>query len=220
MIQKAVSELVGVDHFQPNSERSYESSFYADALNRLAMGLLVLDKECRILTANSFALRILKLCNSAATSDVIIFPKTCGIAAFRSLIKRALTAHQLSQPFSEVIPVSMPDGQLISALVRSLSASGSTSEPPAVVVYLSSSSISTAKTLQPSIVARLLGLTMSEARVATLLAQGLSLSEAASQLQLTDNSARTYMKRILSKTGVNRQTELVQLILQSVAPLA
>ena len=65
----------------------------------------------------------------------------------------------------------------------------------------------------------LYGLTPAEAKLAALLAQGKSLTEAATELHVTQNTARTHLKHIFQKTGVNRQSELVKLILNSPASL-
>jgi DNA-binding CsgD family transcriptional regulator len=70
------------------------------------------------------------------------------------------------------------------------------------------------------LIARLFGLTSAEARLAALLADGMSLAEAAAALAISEGSARTYSKRIFAKTGVSRQAELVRLVLKSVAALA
>jgi DNA-binding CsgD family transcriptional regulator/PAS domain-containing protein len=56
------------------------------------------------------------------------------------------------------------------------------------------------------------GLTTREASLATALASGQSLDEAAVQLQMRYETARTHLRRILSKTDTSRQTELVLLI--------
>ena len=67
--------------------------------------------------------------------------------------------------------------------------------------------------------AELFGLTESEALLATLLANGYTLGEAAAKLRLTESSVRTYSKKIFSKTGAKRQAELVRLILKTVSLL-
>jgi DNA-binding CsgD family transcriptional regulator len=59
----------------------------------------------------------------------------------------------------------------------------------------------------------LYGLTRAESRLAAKLAQGRSLEEAASMLNITIETARSYSKRVLSKTGAKRQSELVRLLL-------
>ena len=64
----------------------------------------------------------------------------------------------------------------------------------------------------PAIVRDLLGLTLGEARVAALVGAGLAPREAATQLGVTEETARTTLKRVFSKVGVSRQTELAALL--------
>ena len=70
------------------------------------------------------------------------------------------------------------------------------------------------------VVQRLFDLTHAEALLALLLANGLTLDEAAEQLNIRRNTARAHLRAIFSKTYVTRQTKLVRLILNSVAPLS
>lgn len=60
-------------------------------------------------------------------------------------------------------------------------------------------------------------LTPAEARFASILMAGKSVAEAATELQVSMHTARTHLKRILSKTGTRRQGELIHLLLKSFA---
>jgi DNA-binding CsgD family transcriptional regulator len=62
----------------------------------------------------------------------------------------------------------------------------------------------------------LFGLLPSEARLAWALGRGLSISDAAEELGLTQETARYYSKKIYAKTGARGQVELVRNILTSV----
>jgi DNA-binding CsgD family transcriptional regulator/PAS domain-containing protein len=66
---------------------------------------------------------------------------------------------------------------------------------------------------------QLYGLTPAESRLAAQIAQGRSLEEAAAMLNIKTQTARSYVKRILGKTGTKRQVELVRLLLLSPAHL-
>ncbi len=57
------------------------------------------------------------------------------------------------------------------------------------------------------------GLTRTEANLAAKLVEGLSFAEACDVMSITQNTGRTHLKRIFSKTGTNRQAALVKLIL-------
>lgn len=64
---------------------------------------------------------------------------------------------------------------------------------------------------------RLFGLSPAEARLATRLADGDGLDEAAQLLGISRNTARSQLQSVFAKTGVNRQGDLVRLLLSSVA---
>jgi DNA-binding CsgD family transcriptional regulator len=64
----------------------------------------------------------------------------------------------------------------------------------------------------PSIVRDLLGLTLGEAKIAAMIGAGLSPKDAAEKLGIKEDSARTVLKTVFSKTGTSRQSELVALL--------
>jgi DNA-binding CsgD family transcriptional regulator len=66
---------------------------------------------------------------------------------------------------------------------------------------------------------RLYGLTRCEARIAELLAKGLTMSAAAQRLNVGLNTVRTHLQRIYSKTDTHHQSGLVALLLTGPARL-
>lgn len=72
-------------------------------------------------------------------------------------------------------------------------------------------------TVNAELVARVLGLTSTEAELAAALAEGRSLAEFASARGCREATARTHLKRVLEKTGTHRQGELVHRVLSAVA---
>jgi DNA-binding CsgD family transcriptional regulator len=65
------------------------------------------------------------------------------------------------------------------------------------------------------ILSQMYGLTPAESRLAAILAQGKSLNQACEMLGVKQNTNRTHLKRIFSKTETNHQSELVKLILSN-----
>jgi DNA-binding CsgD family transcriptional regulator len=61
------------------------------------------------------------------------------------------------------------------------------------------------------------GLTPAEARLAALLASGLSLHDIVERLGIAANTARTHLKSIFGKTETRRQGELIRLLLSNPA---
>jgi DNA-binding CsgD family transcriptional regulator len=62
------------------------------------------------------------------------------------------------------------------------------------------------------------GLTPAQARLTGLLLTGRSVKDIAAALGITDDSAREYLKRIYRKTGTHRQTDLVRVAAEALAP--
>lgn len=72
--------------------------------------------------------------------------------------------------------------------------------------------------VDPSIVRDILGLTLGEARVASLIGAGRSPRETASALSITEETTRTVLKRIFAKTGISRQAHLATLLTRLTLP--
>jgi DNA-binding CsgD family transcriptional regulator/PAS domain-containing protein len=68
------------------------------------------------------------------------------------------------------------------------------------------------ETIDPTLLRDLMGLTLNEARVAALVAGGLAPRAVAGRLGITEGTTRTVLKRVFSKTGTSRQSELVALL--------
>ncbi|MCJ2186897.1 helix-turn-helix transcriptional regulator [Novosphingobium beihaiensis] len=103
-------------------------------------------------------------------------------------------------------------------LVPSGQRMGTTQAAPAIVCYLHADNWSSADRCEQ--LAQLFDLAPSEARLALALSRGMSISEAAPELGLTVESARTYSKRIYAKTGARGQADLVRFIHRSVLVIA
>jgi len=65
---------------------------------------------------------------------------------------------------------------------------------------------------EPTLVRDLLSVTLAEARVAALVGGGATPRQAANQLGIAEETARTVLKRVFAKTGVGRQSELAGLL--------
>jgi DNA-binding CsgD family transcriptional regulator len=100
--------------------------------------------------------------------------------------------------------------------VQALAFAGS--QTPAAIVYISGDRRSQADRCEQLV--DLFGLLPSEARLAWMLAQATTISEAADALGLTVETARNYSKKIYAKTGARGHAELVRIILTSVLAIS
>lgn len=140
---------------------------------------------------------------------------------FQEIIAAARSASRERgmMPFVQAMQIENGGRSHLGVLVRSIEQYSPyvADNGPAIIVYISGV---TAQRPMERLVSQLFDLTPSEAHLATLLATGFSLVEAAQKLELTESTVRTYCKSILGKMGVSRQADLVRLVLRSVAVLA
>ena len=86
-----------------------------------------------------------------------------------------------------------------------------------VLLYLYSPEGDSTRLLQPFF--RMYGLSPVEGKLTALIANGLSLSAAATAMHVKEQTARAYLKQIFLKTSTNRQADLVRVMLSSVLPI-
>jgi DNA-binding CsgD family transcriptional regulator len=198
-----------------------EKDIFEDAVTRLAVGVIVLDLHGRVLHVNPVAQAIAgRSAEMTLTNDRI----SLGHRKLNTELREAIAAAAGIAPgqedsFAKALRVEDENGDLMSLMVCSVPASGDfqAETSPRVVIYLSDPSH---RYLTPEyLIAQLFELTPAEAALALTMANGATIVEAARQFNLTENTARSYLKRIFAKTGVRRQAHLVRLILQSVALL-
>jgi DNA-binding CsgD family transcriptional regulator len=72
----------------------------------------------------------------------------------------------------------------------------------------------------PALVRDLLELTLGEARVASLIGAGRTPRDAAAALGITEETTRTVLKRIYTKVGISRQSELTAVLARATFPTA
>ncbi len=191
----------------------------SDTLGRLTIATFIVNGAGHIIHANRAAQLLAETSLDVRMVDGRLkLARGSDDAALQKLILTAAQESGKGAPFVEAIRIGSPPERHLGLLVRSIDAPTRyrSDVSPAVLVYATGhgSEMPTER-----LVATLFDLTPSEAHLATLLANGLTLAEAARRLDLTENTVRSYSKAIFSKTGVRRQTDLVRLILRSVAVL-
>ncbi|MDB5976118.1 MAG: helix-turn-helix transcriptional regulator [Nevskiales bacterium] len=202
-----------------------ERQLFAGTVNRMQLGIISFSQNGAILETNQEARRILSEKDGIWLSgNNLSVEVTQEGRELQRMVRQALSgtvADKGPPAVVEAMSVTRPSGRAkLGVLVRQIPL-GTWSESrqrPAVAVFLRDPESSAA---QPSheLVRRLFGLTRMEAALALLLAEGLTLDEAAEKMDVRRNTARTHLRSIFCKTGVTRQTMLVRLLLNSVITL-
>jgi len=187
-----------------------------DAIHRLNYGWIALDASGRVLDADPQGRLVLerstllkkdtqgRLVSSTRQRTRELIAATKDVALSSTGRSRALVLSR--EPWLDML------------LVRASREIGFTTVMPAVIAYVHGDSTPTADRCEQ--LAQLFNLLPSEARLALALGRGMSLAEAAEDLGLSIESARTYSKRIYAKTGARGQPDLVRFIHRSVLGIA
>jgi DNA-binding CsgD family transcriptional regulator len=194
----------------------FNASVAGEAIRRLNFGWITLDAAGRVLESDaqgelllsgSGLLRLARggrLATGSADRNHEIAEAVKALAADPRGRPRALVLSR--DPWLDML--------LLPAHGRSIPAG----PPPAVIAYVHGDSWSSADRCEQ--IAELFELLPSEARLALALSRGMSIAEAAADLGLTIETARSYSKRIYAKTGARGQPDLVRFIHRSVLAIA
>lgn len=188
-----------------------------EAIRRMNFGWLTLDADGRILDADAHGARL--IAHSAALRrgrDGRLTAKSAPVAQEIATAVAALARDPQARPRAIVLSREpWLDMLLVAAQMRG---GGAARPTPTVVAYVHADEWSAADRCEQ--LGELFDLIPSEARLALALSRGMSIAEAAAELGLTVESARTYSKRIYAKTGARGHADLVRFIHRSVLAIA
>jgi DNA-binding CsgD family transcriptional regulator len=192
----------------------------AEVLDRMPIGVILVDSSAHVLAMNKAASEIVRA-QDGLTVGTDGLQTACHreTTALRNLISAAAATTRgdglhpggtlrVSRPslvrplMVRVTPLS-DRSRLFGVSIRAVAVFVSDPEARPTVTHLSS----------------LYHLTPAEEAVALRLVQGQSLAEAAEDLGITLNTARTHLKHIFLKTGTQRQSDLMRLLLLGVTNL-
>ncbi|MCO5091647.1 hypothetical protein [Bosea sp. (in: a-proteobacteria)] len=191
------------------------------ALDRIAMGIAILDPDMRIIYANEGADEILSDPDSAA-----------GLHQGRLFARRPADQRQLRRLVDVTLRSAQdPFGTHQASMIlhgedgaHSLSACAMPAPRSAVQAHAAGKVLIALRRLETAtnLVAcarQLFDLTDTEAKFASALASGSSLTEAAEAQGVRISTARTHLARIFQKTNTRQQSQLVSLLRSAALPL-
>ena len=189
-----------------------------DFLERSTTALLVADRAGRLLMANSRGDTILERSNALTViGGRITATRTSVQSRLMRLLEAAVdTAAGRSEAGGGLLSIPAEHAPALSVAVTPLrpQRDGVGLADPAALIFIRDPGERVDIT---SMLHDLYGLTRSEALLANGLVNGLTIDEIAYAHDVTLNTIRTQLKSVLTKTATSRQTELVALILRSLA---
>ena len=218
--QGASSAAIGNDECTGNAaanRRPYHLLMAGfEALDLVNVGLLVTSASGQMLLANRTAEQILKIRDGIELGPTgLVRTSLKCVPSLNALMDAAIKAGVGFR--DSVLPVRRPSGRRpLTAIVRSVEGASLQPDPlaPATLLFILDPETSV-ETVEAEL-RQLYGLTSTEARLANLLMEGKALDECCKILNIRRSTARTHLQHLFEKVGVQRQSELVSLLLKSV----
>jgi DNA-binding CsgD family transcriptional regulator len=211
-----------LERLSPHLRRSVALGFRIDSylamqqaafnvLERLADGVILLDRRARILFANAAA-RSFEASGLLHLRQVLATWSQPHSQRLTELVRSAL----LGAPGGTMSLPRRVDSQLLTILVSSIRSkdigrlADAGIKDAAVLLFV----IDPAKrrSIPPSQIMDAFGLTQAEARVALAASTGNTILETAQLLKLSPNTIKTHLRRVYAKTATGRQAELAGLL--------
>ena len=191
-----------------------------DAFDLLNLGLAVTDASGRLLLANRTTERILEMRDGLQlTPRGVLQGSVLSCPGLMDALEQAANASlsEESKTNDLALAVQRPSGRRpLTLFVRSAEGLSEDGSPPttAALVFI----------LDPELpveadageLGQLYGFTVAETRLANLLMQGKSLEDCCAELGIRRPTACSHLRQLFKKTHVQRQSQLVSLLLKSI----
>ncbi len=210
------SVALGIQLRQLDSERQ----IYADSISRRSIGIFTLDKHGNILQSNSRADQLLKVSDGFhQTQNKIKINNSSINESFNQYIQQTIEAIRGNgRPQVNALSIPRDNGKpAYQLMIKPMPVT--IHDESDVTPYITLLIQDPEKNLEISVrtLMDLYQLTMSEATIAILLAEGHTTDEVATELDIKKNTVRAHLRSMFVKMGVTQQSMLVTLVLTSLA---
>ena len=199
----------------------HETAALTEVIDRLPVGVVLVDAECRVVLMNRSAEQVLELRDGFRLER----GQPCATDARESralhgLVASAARAEAATGPHTGVMSVSRPSGRRsFSVWVGPLLAAAPENRTDEATAILFVADPEGGDVSTTEILRHLYQLTGAEAELVRLISGGHSLDEVAQARGVTMNTVRSQLKQVFCKTDTSRQGELVHLVLTGIAAI-
>jgi DNA-binding CsgD family transcriptional regulator len=184
-----------------------------NVLNRLTLGIILLDHKGQIAAVNLKALEVLRRGDTlTAFNGSLSLSLPQENLQLQAILGEFLASLPQQPPeSSKALAVSRPDGKASIHLILTRVTNGTAAHgnrQNLIAVFLSDPE--QLGTPREEWLQDLYGLTRVESRLAVLMCQGLTPDEIAKKLRISVHTVRAYLKDVFLKMGVNRQAAMVR----------
>jgi DNA-binding CsgD family transcriptional regulator len=208
----------------PHLQRAFHISRYiqtikgqnesaTNVIDQLSFGVVLVDGYGKPVTANRKARMLNKhSAGLSITSSGIYVASSRDTQALQQVIKDACGKVRKGGVLALERPLSqLPLTLIVTPLNPELSPLGAEADKCMAAIFIYDPEEK--RNICIETLRKIYGLTKAEAKLAKALAEGFSIDEIASQTSVSKHTLRTQLKVVFRKTGLNRQSDIIRLIL-------
>ncbi|MBT4522156.1 MAG: helix-turn-helix transcriptional regulator [Halieaceae bacterium] len=192
-------------------------SVLARTLENLEVGAVVLDRSSQVIEVNRAALEMWTGKCAPEAGKPLRFGKRSLNIQLSDLVAAAISG-DVNAGLIQGMRIPREDGTALGAVVAPFPQLSPFAGAQGGAILFLSDPHHIAR-IKPERLVTLFGLTMAEARVAQVLASGSTPEEAAGTLGVSINTVRKHVRSIYDKVGVSKQTDLIRVLMHSLATL-
>lgn len=199
------------------TDLSLHERFFTGGLDRMTLPAVVVNEFGRVSYSNPMALRMLSQNQALRLDDGYLSSSSLGITKqiHLEIVKAINLSRGAVAEACGIVRIARSDRRPLILLVSPLSMAAEGGGQVAALVFMYDQEL--ARGLTRPMVRTLFGLTGAEADLAIALCAGKTVDDAAGERGTSIHTVRTQLKSIFQKTGTNRQTDLVSMLLASPA---
>ncbi|MEQ1764158.1 MAG: helix-turn-helix transcriptional regulator [Pyrinomonadaceae bacterium] len=221
------SEVDALDLLLPHLARAFRLRFriahvykqndmITSLIDRLPGGVIVVNAGKRLKYANASALEMLASADGLklTAEKVVVADRTNKERELRRAVEKVLDDRGEKARAEATLLIERTSGKRPYELLLRRLETGEGSPfagEPMVSIFITDESYEPNK--DGEMLVKMFDLTPSESRLAMLLAGGRSLNQIAVEVSISKHTARTHLKRVMSKTNTHSQGELIRLLL-------
>ena len=204
-----------VTSLKPISERggSGNELAFAQALDTMPNGILIVGADLRVQHMNRCAREILARNRGLECRNGLFTVQDKLLEQrLRDLVRGAIARGRLDQTDATgaMFVRATLSREHVELIVAPVPGAATDEQHQRALIYVFDAN--SPRQVSHDILTGLYGLTQTEAKLVQLMSNGMTLDETATELEISVNTARTHLKHVFHKTGINRQAELIHRI--------
>lgn len=186
-----------------------------DAVNKVDVGILLVDGHGHVTFVNAAAQAMIDRNDGLKRNGALLGGnRLSDTLRLQSAIEHVVGGGgDAVRPAAPVVALDRRERRPLLAAIVASDVAPACTDDCAAVIHVFDPEQDLRPLVEPA--CKLYGLSPVETRLACLLADGISLADAAERMHIREQTARSYLKHIFLKTETNRQAELVWLLLKS-----